>query len=98
MESGKTGGNIPPIYPLQPCLRCLIADLPDEAALAEIIAERVARVPTEEKAPEEERQRRLACCRRCGHLRRGTCGLCGCYVEIRAARIRMNCPDVPVRW
>lgn len=82
----------------RPCIRCLVADLPDGAALAEIIAERVDRIPPEERTPEQERERRLAQCRACEHLRRGTCGLCGCYAEIRSARRRMGCPDVPDRW
>ena len=84
--------------PGSPCVRCLIADLPDERALAEILAQRVAQLPAEERVTEAERQRRLACCRDCRHLNHGTCALCGCYVEIRAARARMNCPDVPGRW
>ena len=82
----------------RPCIRCLIAELPDEAALAEIIAQRIIRLPPEERVSEEERQRRLACCRLCGYLRHGTCARCGCYVEIRAARTRMSCPDVPGQW
>ncbi len=82
----------------RPCLRCLIADLPDGAALAEIIASRIESLPPQERAEEAVRLERLARCRRCDHLRSGTCALCGCYVEIRTARIRQTCPDVPRRW
>ncbi len=82
----------------RPCLHCLIADLPDEKALAEIIRERIAQLPPEEKVTEEERQQRLNLCRLCRHLNHGTCALCGCYVEIRAARKAMSCPDVPGEW
>ena len=82
----------------RPCLRCLIADLPDEKALAEIIRERIGQLPSEERVSEENRQRRLNQCRRCRHLNHGTCALCGCYVEIRAARQSMGCPDVPGKW
>ena len=82
----------------RPCLRCLIAEMPDATALAEIIAQRIEQLPPEERTEEAERQRRLAQCRRCPHLRMGTCGLCGCYVEIRAAKTRLGCPDVPARW
>ena len=84
--------------PRRPCVRCLIAELPDEAALAEILRERIAQLPPEERVPEEERQRRLDCCRACRHLNHGTCALCGCYVEIRAARARMGCAAVPEKW
>jgi hypothetical protein len=82
----------------RPCLRCLIADLPDEKALAGIIRERIAQLPLEEKVTEEERQRRLNLCRLCRHLNHGTCALCGCYVEIRSARKALGCPDVPGKW
>lgn len=82
----------------RPCLRCLTADLPEGAALAEIIASRIESLPPLERADEAVRQRRLSECRFCDHLRNGTCALCGCYVEIRAARIRQCCPDVPGRW
>ena len=82
----------------KPCIRCLTADLPGGAALSALLRERVAALPAEERAPEEETLRRLAVCRACEHLNAGTCALCGCYVEVRAARRRMACPDVPGRW
>ena len=82
----------------KPCSRCLLSEIPDEAALAEAIRERILALPEEERAAETERRRRLGICKDCGELNRGTCGACGCYVELRAARIRQSCPDVPDRW
>ena len=82
----------------KPCIRCLLSEIPDEAALAEAIRERIAALAEEEKAQETEWQRRLDICKSCQKLNRGTCGACGCYVELRAARIRQTCPDVPDRW
>lgn len=82
----------------KPCIRCLLAEIPDEAALAAAIRERIAGLPEGERAPERERQRRLGACKECEKLNRGICGACGCYVELRAARIRMGCPYVPDRW
>ncbi len=82
----------------KPCIRCLLSELPDERALSEIIRERIAQMPESERATEAERQRRLSRCRACGKLNRGTCAACGCYVELRAARRRMSCPDVPDHW
>lgn len=81
----------------RPC-RCLIGEMPDEAALAQILRERIETIPEEERAPEEEYASRLARCRACEHLQRGTCARCGCYVEIRAARKKQRCPEVPARW
>ena len=36
--------------------------------------------------------RRLDACKGCGFLEAGTCGACGCYVELRAASKRGRCP------
>lgn len=82
---------------IRPC-RCLIGEMPDEAELAEIIRERIETIPEEERTPEKEYAFRLSRCRECESLQRGTCGKCGCYVEIRAARKWQGCPEVPARW
>ena len=37
-------------------------------------------------------------CKACGSLESGTCMQCGCYVEMRAARIDMHCPDREAKW
>ena len=81
----------------RPC-RCLVAEMPGEAELAEIIRERIETIPEEERTPEQEYALRLSACRNCRYLQRGTCALCGCYIEIRAARKKQRCPDVPERW
>ena len=80
-----------------PC-RCLLSAMPDEAALSALVRERIAEIPEEERAGEAEYAGRLGACRECRWLNRGTCAQCGCYVEIRAARSGMGCPDVPPRW
>ena len=82
---------------IRPC-RCLIGEMTDEAELAEIIRERIELIPEEERTPEKEYAFRLSRCRECEHLQRGTCGQCGCYVEIRAARKWQSCPAVPACW
>ncbi len=82
----------------RPCVKCLIRDLPDEKELARVIRERIEQIDEDDRAPEEEYLRRLDACGECLKLNRGTCALCGCYVEIRAARRRMHCPDVPAKW
>ena len=51
-----------------------------------------------EEAVLPETSRRLAICRDCDQLRSGLCALCGCYVELRAAKGRMGCPALPPRW
>ena len=83
---------------MKPCIRCLIDGLPGEEELAAILKERVALLPAEERVPEEEYRRRLDACLGCGRLNHGTCALCGCYVEVRAAKRRKGCPEVPSNW
>ena len=80
------------------CRKCLLRDLPDEAGLAETIRELIALLPEEQRADAETVRGRLDACRVCDALHRGTCGLCGCYVELRAAKNWTHCPRVPARW
>ena len=80
------------------CRRCLLEDMPDQAALASNIRELISLLPDTLRAEESQRQSRLAVCRSCDHLIDGMCALCGCYVELRAAKRKMTCPDVPGRW
>lgn len=81
-----------------PCVRCLLEDMQDEDALYGIIQERIRLLPEEERADAEEYGRRLALCRVCGDLHRGTCQQCGCYVEIRAAKSAMRCARAVPKW
>lgn len=62
------------------------------------VAEYVASLPEEQKAPDDVYRARLNVCVTCDALRDGTCGLCGCYVEARAAKRGMRCPAVPAKW
>jgi hypothetical protein len=49
-----------------------------------------------------EKQRRLSICKNCdkkssfaGQL---TCGLCGCFLEVKAGLIGFHCADNPPKW
>lgn len=86
------------ITPKKPCRRCLLAQVPDGAELARVIRERIELMTPDERAPEALWLERLACCQACDALNSGTCGLCGCYAELRAAKKRMHCPAVPAKW
>lgn len=72
--------------------------MPEEGELQKLIAERIALLPEDEKAEAEVQKMRLLTCQGCDQLVMGTCGLCGCYVELRAAKKRMACPHVPKKW
>ena len=80
-----------------PC-RCLLRDREETRPLWQIVEEYVQSLPEEERAEESIRAGRLERCRVCPHLAGGTCVLCGCYVEARAAKRRLGCPAVPPRW
>lgn len=80
------------------CRRCLLEDMPDETALIQNIRELIELLPAEKRAAEDVRLERLALCRQCDRLQNGMCVLCGCYVELRAAKAHMKCPDVPGKW
>ena len=80
-----------------PCKRCLLAQI-DPQGIAETVRRRIALLPEEEKAAPAEYARRLAACTACGMLTDGLCGVCGCYVELRAARAAQHCPDPESRW
>ena len=82
----------------KPCRRCLLEDMPSEAELAASVREWIALLPEHLRAGEEVVAARLEVCRACDHLVSGMCTLCGCYVELRAAKAKMRCPDVPGRW
>lgn len=80
------------------CRRCLLEDMPSQAALAASVKELVSLLPEEIRAEQQVTDVRLAKCRQCDHLYDGMCVLCGCYVELRAAKRKLKCPDVPARW
>lgn len=69
-----------------------------EADMARVIAEYVASLDESIRTPEDAYRARLAICEGCDQLLNGTCRLCGCYVETRAAKKGQNCPMVPARW
>ena len=58
----------------------------------------VAALPQAERVPETVYRARLKHCAACDRLRDGTCALCGCYVEARAAKWRQRCPATPPAW
>ena len=66
--------------------------------MARTVAEYVASLDETIRTPEDAYRVRLALCQDCPELMNGTCRLCGCYVETRAAKRGQKCPMVPARW
>lgn len=77
--------------------RCLLRDA-GEAEMAQVIAEYVAGLDDSIRTAKDDYRARLAVCEGCDQLLNGTCRLCGCYVETRAAKKGLSCPMVPPRW
>ncbi|MBR3765141.1 MAG: hypothetical protein IKK57_11415 [Clostridia bacterium] len=80
----------------KPC-RCLLLEA-GQADMARTVAEYVAGLDDSVRTPEEEYRARLSLCQDCPELMNGTCRLCGCYGETRAAKKGQQCPMVPARW
>lgn len=78
-----------------PC-RCLLAEAHPDLALT--VRDYVDSLQPGIRASDSVRADRLRACLACAHLRDGTCALCGCYAEARAAKRGQRCPDVPSRW
>ena len=81
----------------KPCPRCLLADIAEED-ISRAIAARISAIPEEQRVSEDEYDRRLSICKSCDMLVSGTCGKCGCYVELRAARAANRCPHEKKYW
>ena len=79
------------------CRRCLLEEL-GETDYVESVRRYRARLPERERTPDDVYAARLDACRGCDQLVNATCNLCGCYVEIRAARRSSACPASPPRW
>ena len=82
---------------MKPCRKCLLSET-DETAFFKHVQEYVDSIPPEQKAPQKEYKRRLELCKACNHLTNGMCALCGCYVEVRAAKAEQHCVSSPDIW
>jgi hypothetical protein len=75
------------------CRRCLLEDLPGKEAEYYQSVLRYREMLSDGQGVSDERyDKRLAACLLCDELANGVCNQCGCYVQIRAATKKMNCP------
>lgn len=79
------------------CRKCLFEEI-DREGVYSSIKELIAALPAEKRTEEREYRRRLDICRNCEFLGEGTCGKCGCFVELRAAKLNMDCPHEEHFW
>ncbi len=75
-----------------PCKRCLLLETGDEV-LYERIKRTIDSIPAEKRCGDDEYQKRLLLCKSCEKLIGGMCRVCGCFVEVRAAKKEAYCPQ-----
>ncbi|MBQ2115498.1 MAG: hypothetical protein IIW54_02160 [Lachnospiraceae bacterium] len=78
------------------CTRCLLRDLLDEDSTKKSQMEMIEKyrdaIKQADRVTDEEYEKRLGICQECEKLNAGTCGACGCYVELRAIAKVSRCP------
>lgn len=72
------------------CKKCLLREMAE--ADQKMIEKYRAAIKAADRIDEAGYEARLAVCRECELLNAGTCGACGCYVELRAAAKVSRCP------
>lgn len=72
------------------CKRCLLREMAKEDAKK--IEKYKNAIKIDDRVEEACYENRLSVCKVCEYLNEGTCGACGCYVELRAAAKAGSCP------
>lgn len=80
------------------CRRCLLREMAGENSYYESVKFYRETMPAKKRTPDDMYETRLLACKACESLASGTCMQCGCYVEMRAARIDMHCPAREAKW
>lgn len=73
------------------CRKCIEEDVSAEA-LAEYLDGYVNSLPEDMRASENVYEERLRICGACEKRIALTCTLCGCYIQARAAKKKLECP------
>ncbi len=74
------------------CKKCLTRDMIDKDSYFKTLKELIDNLDPDIKATSELYEERLSKCVQCERLIDGMCGACGCYVELRAAKRKSDCP------
>lgn len=77
------------------CKRCLLYEMADKAAY-QSVRNYLDSLDEGERVPNGEYRDRLNVCRSCDYLLSAMCRKCGCYVEVRAALKKSECPGL--KW
>ena len=79
------------------CKRCLLREMANED-MYHRIQRTIDAIPPKLRCSKVEYDARLALCKECEKLIGGMCRVCGCFVEVRAAKKSEHCPGIPRRW
>ncbi len=79
------------------CRKCLLGELNEDDYIRSL-KDYISAYPQEKRCSDKEYRRRLDICKNCIHLSNAMCAQCGCYVELRALKKGMYCPDYGDRW
>ena len=74
------------------CKKCLIREMADMETVFRTIHDYIENLDVDVKTPAELYEKRLQTCTECEMLLAGMCRSCGCYVEMRAAAVKNECP------
>ena len=80
------------------CRQCLLREMADENDYYKSVVFYRETMPKKKRTPDGMYEMRVLACKACSSLENGTCRQCGCYVEMRAARIDMHCPKQDAAW
>ena len=89
--------NNPPKF----CRKCFLAEMKRQGISEESyrnMLERIESMDPELRCTKEVYEERLTACKKCEYFAEAMCGLCGCFVESRAAVKANSCPAEPKRW
>ena len=82
---------------LRVCRKCLPGQN-NEEAFYEDLSRYIQRMDEDLKVDQQTYEKRLNICSTCDRLMNGMCRLCGCFVELRAAKRAMHCPAAERKW
>lgn len=89
--------NNPPKF----CRKCFIVEMKRQGITEETyrtMLERIENMDPELRCTKEVYEERITACKKCKYLVEAMCGLCGCFVESRAAVKANSCPAEEKRW
>ena len=72
------------------CKKCLLREM--AGADIEMIEKYKEAIKEADRVSPDTYEKRLSACKSCDKLNEGTCGACGCYVELRAIAKTGRCP------